>query len=95
MIQYTTVAHKFTLPIDSTLISKAIVMYRQRDVLLKIDNPVIENDTIIVNLTQEQSAKFNNGIVQVQLNIVTIDGNRLASRIVNIECFDNLLDEVI
>ena len=55
---------------------------------------LVGDDTVLVSsLTQEQTAQFEPGFVQVQVNWKTSDGTRHATDIVEIPSFDNLYDE--
>lgn len=52
-----------------------------------------DNTVLVSSLTQEQTALFEPGFVQVQVNWKTSDGARHATDIVEIPSFDNLYDE--
>lgn len=55
-----------------------------------------EKSTIVLSLTQEESADFQpSRTVQVQVNWITDEGERGATNIATIKVFRNLLDEVI
>lgn len=55
---------------------------------------LVGDDTVLVSsLTQEQTAQFEPGFVQVQVNWKTSNGTRHATDIVEIPSFDNLYDE--
>ena len=52
-----------------------------------------DNTVLVSSLTQAQTALFEPGFVQVQVNWKTSDGTRHATDIVEIPSFDNLYDE--
>ena len=85
MIRGTTPTHVFELPFDTDLISKAKVIYAQSDaILFTKDKAVCEcaANVISVKLTQEETLKFDcRKAVQIQIRILTTDGNALASEI--------------
>lgn len=53
------------------------------------------NTHVFVVLTQEQSGRFWKGIVKVQINWITVDGDRDATLEAELRWHDNLLDRVI
>lgn len=83
MIRGTTPTHIFTLPFDTSPINKIRVLYSQKsNVLLTKDETecVAESNSIKTTLTQEETFLFDAKIpVEIQLRILTKDGNALAS----------------
>ena len=61
-----------------------------------LDISYAEKSTIVLSLTQEESADFQpSRTVQVQVNWITDEGERGATNIATIKVFRNLLEEVI
>ncbi len=95
MIQGTTPTHIFELPFDVDLISVVKVVYAQMDEILiekNTEDCVLSRNTITTKLTQEETFKFKNGLpVQIQLRVMTTEGEALVSRIENVsvsKCLD-------
>ena len=103
MKQYTTPV--LQLLIEDQILSQSDRVYvtfsdHFRQKILTIENPTVEpqeNGTLIsVHFTQEQTARFNkNNPVDVQVNWVTIDGERVATDIASVIVGENLLKTVI
>ncbi len=99
MIRYTTPT--ITLTINAVLPenAKAIVSLRQNrkqlDKEVEIDRGE-KTSTLVVELTQSESAAFvSDAPVLVQVNWITPDGDRDATKVASVVAFDNLLDKVI
>ena len=92
-----TVLHSFTIPFASSDISKVIVSYKQNDriVFEKVINPSDPEDVDIVQvtegttnfsyrLTQAESLSFDDDArCFIQVNVLTVGGTRVASRIID------------
>lgn len=95
MIIGTTPTHTFKLKnVDTSLIKKARVLYSQDDVLiLTKEDCTIEDNTIKVRLTQDDTFKFDhNKNVVIQLRILTTGNDALATvphKVGVIECLEN------
>lgn len=84
MIRGTTPTHSFAIPIDAATVSKIRVTYEQggADVLTKdFDASAIDNGVLSYKLTQEETLSFGEGCVSVQVRILTLGGDALASEI--------------
>ena len=92
----TTPTHTFTLSIGSEIIKKVRIIYEQSGFKLFKDDYTIEENTVSVTLTQNESLSFKDNIpARVQLKVLTTDDKVLVSDIMTFvvrECFD---DEVI
>lgn len=98
MIQGTTPTHTFNLSIDSSIISKLTITYAQfeRVIVQKTkDDCVINNNLITVKLSQEDTLRFKPGTpVQIQLRVLTVGGDALASEISTIP-LEAVLDKAV
>lgn len=101
MLPYTTPYHKFDLPIKIYDIEKLYVTYSQRD-LIRIektleDVKVIDEDTIMVLLSQEDTSHINGSerFVEAQLTVLSKDGMRFTSDIIKMKTGKVLKREVI
>lgn len=74
----TTPDQSFTLPIDTSLVKKARVVYAQRDVVIVVregDDLQMEGNEISFRLTQEETLRFkSDSQVDIQLRVLTHDG---------------------
>ena len=92
----TTPQHTFTLPFDTAEIEKIRVIYAQGDIVKvtkkETDCKLSENN-ITVKLTQAETLRFNHRMkTDIQLRVVTHDGEALASEIMSVptcRCLDN------
>lgn len=97
MIRGTTPIHTFELPFDTSFISAGKVIYWQdgAPVLEKeINECALENQTITIKLTQEETFSFDckKGYVYIQIRLLTVEGDVLASDEMRVEvkrCLDN------
>lgn len=99
MIRGTTPTHVFTLgDFDSSRIKEIRVTYQQRrkTIIEKTqDDATIENNQVIVTLSQEETLKFSTSdYVDVQLKVLLNDGKVLANDIITISA-DRILNEEI
>lgn len=85
MIRGTTPTHTFTLPFDTSMISKLRVIYQQSDrtVLVKTEKDcTMEGNTISYKLTQAETLRFDsNTTVEIQIRVLTETGEALVSRV--------------
>ena len=93
----TTPTHTFTLPADvASNTAKVRVIYSQRDkVVLTKDVTELTGNDVVVNLTQEETLKFHHRKpVEIQLRVITTDGNAITSDIITENPYKCLEDEV-
>ncbi len=99
MYRLTTPTHTFTLPFECETIRELIVSYGQNntEVLSKrIADCVLEGSTVVVHLTQAETKLFTPDVpVDIQIRILTKQGNALASVKYKVQCEDVLNDEVL
>lgn len=99
MIRGTTPIHTFTIPFDISLIKEVKIIYSQEDeqILCKrMEDCVLEGTVIKTSLTQEDTFKFDcKKPVQIQVRVLTIDHEVLASNIINVTVGKCLDDEVL
>lgn len=95
----TTPTHTFTLPFDVDIIDKVRILYAQGGTLkLKKENAdtTMAGNTISVALTQEDTLLLQSGkTVDIQLRVLTNDGNALASDIIRVFVETLLENEVL
>ncbi len=73
---------------------------KERTDTLTVTNVTLENKDggtlVSVHLTQDQTGLFNSGEnINVQVNWITVTGERMATNVATITCKENLLKEVI
>ena len=99
MYRLTTPQHRFNLPLETERIADLIVSYGQgrTEVLNKRkDNCALEGNTVIVKLTQQETKLFKPDVpVKIQIRLLTVDGEALASCEYLVKCKDVLNDEVL
>lgn len=99
MIRGSTPTHFFTLPFDTEIIDKVKVIYAQEDNVIltkEKESCDFEGKIIRVKLSQLDTFKFEeNKLVQIQLRILTTDGNALVSKIQLFSVEKCLDDEVL
>lgn len=95
----TTPTHKFKVPIDTSNIARAMVIYAQNDVELfhkETTDCVFLGEEIRVTLTQEDTLKFSHMYpVQIQLRVRTNDGQALKTGVILASVGKCLNDEVL
>lgn len=95
----TTPTHTFTLPLDASGIKTAQVTYAQagRVVLTKQTPDIaVEENSVSYKLTQEETLLFNaSERVELQIRLLTMGGDALASSIISIGVERILNDEVL
>ncbi len=99
MYRLTTPQHTFTLPFDTSLVKNLIVSYGQGEgeVLTKeLEDCTLEGKLVKVRLSQEDTKKFTPDVpVKIQIRLLTVAGEALASREYIVRCEDVLNDEVL
>ena len=94
----TTPTHTFTIPAYIADVSAKIrVVYRQGDkVILVKDNPNVNGNDVIVQLTQEETLRFSPKMrVEIQLRVLTEAGEALTSDIILQKPYECLENEVM
>lgn len=96
MIRGTTPTYTLTMPLDTSLVKTARVIFSQRDTtkVIKTDGQItMEGSELKMKLTQEETLAFHcDAPVDIQLRVLTNDGAALASGIYKdyVEpCLDN------
>lgn len=99
MIKGTTPTHIFALPIDTAMIKTAEITYVQNGVIKlrkSLADCEIDNNDLSVKLTQEDTFLFADGsCVEIQLRVLTLSGDVLASNIMRVHCNKCLSCEVL
>ena len=99
MIQGTTPTHQFTIPMDASSVQKVRVTYAQKDDVLLVkegEECRMTGNVIEVKLTQEETLLFNEfSHVQIQVRVLTTDGEALASDLIRVPCGAILDKEVL
>lgn len=104
MIQATTPTYTFELPFDVSTLKSARVTFAQRKSFEQEFQTIVVKDTtkcsmegtrLSVTLTQEETLLFRPGQTQVQLHILTIGGQALATRPQRIDVCRALCKEVL
>lgn len=99
MIRATTPTHKFTLPFETDRIKSLLISYSQNDkeVLDKRkDDCTLEGKEIQVKLSQEETKLFCGELpVEIQLRILTVTDDSIASKKYEVPCEDVTNDEVL
>ena len=96
LIRGTTPTHTFKLPFDTAIVQSAAVLYAQDDVVVLVKEAkdcAMQGNEISVTLTQEDTLLFDcHAKAQIQIRVLTTDGQALASdiRIVRVgKCLSN------
>lgn len=55
----------------------------------------VEEKKITVDLSQKETADFTTGSVEIQVNMITANGKRIASEVVSYDLYKQLLTKVI
>lgn len=99
MIRGTTPTHHFTIPIEAELVKEVRITYEQDGKLLvekTEEDCTIEEKTLSVRLTQEDTLKFSSKKkAELQVRILTTNGTALATEILKLEIEDVLNEEVL
>lgn len=95
IIRGTTPTHTFSLPFDVDMIKEVRVIYAQDDQIVFVKNTkdcTLANNTVTVKLTQENTFALDcKKYVEIQVRVLTVDGDALVSEIITISvgrCFD-------
>ena len=98
MIRGTTPTHIFRLPFETSALKEVRIIYSQNDeqiLVKKTADCELNDNTISVTLTQEDTFKFDcTKCVQIQVRILTLEGQALASSIKHIKV-DKCLDREV
>lgn len=99
MIKGTTPTHTFALPFGTEAIKTIEISYAQNDavVLTKTnDDCTFNGNDVSVKLTQEDTLSFIEGAcVEVQVRVLTLGNEVLASNIMRVHCDECLSDGVL
>jgi hypothetical protein len=99
MIRGTTPTHIFNIPFDTSLVDEVKITYAQDDIVLfskTKDDCILEDNTVKVTLTQEDTFKFKHTKpVQIQIRILTVNGEAFASIVEKVGVSKCLDDEVL
>ena len=99
MTRGTTPRHTWKLPFSSSKVKEAMVIYAQNDVEVFHKDTyecAMDGNEISVVLTQEETLKFDHNFnVQMQLRVLTDEGEALASVIRCVSVQKCLNDEVL
>lgn len=101
MIRGTTPVLEFTLPFETDLLKEAYVTIAQRGTVViekNIDECTLKHDMLSVRLPQEETLKLiaqRNLRAEIQLRVLTRDGEALASNIETVDVGRILKDGVI
>lgn len=98
--RYTTPVFTLTFSekeLDLTQATGVYVTFKQAGKLVTVtgEDLTVEQKTISVGFSQEETAQFCVGDVEIQANWVTGDGNRAASEVVKYQFTEQLLQRVI
>jgi hypothetical protein len=95
----TTPTHTFTLPFETKDVTKVRVIYAQRDmvkIVKKESDAELQGNTITVRLTQTETLKLNDNLkTDIQVRVLTGDGNSFVSDIITVSTERCLTDEVL
>lgn len=99
MRRLSTPTHTFTLDIDMMIVKTIRIVYAQGDSVILVkygDDAQINGNTVSVRLTQEETKLFSaSSSVQIQVDVLTTDGDALHSDIIKVSVSDVLSDEVM
>ena len=99
MYKGTTPIHIFVLPFDANTIENAVVTYYQKGKIIFEkwkDDCIFEDNTITVNLSQEETLKFEHSYpAKIQVRLKTYDDSVYASQIYEEPIMPCLNEEVI
>lgn len=99
MIRGTTPTHIYTLPFLTENIKEIRIIYAQDDSVLLVKTAAdctLENDTATVKLAQEETLLFEcKKPVQIQVRVLTVGGDALASNIEHVSAGKCLESEVM
>ena len=94
----TTPTHSFVLPFNAESVQAVQIIYRQNGenvLILDKDDCTLSENTVSVQLSQEDTFAFDESAnVEIQIRVLTVEGEALASDIMCIRC-DRCLSEDI
>lgn len=95
----TTPTHTFTLPFGVENVRAVQVIYRQNGenvLVLEIEDCTLSKNTISVHLTQEDTFAFTESSnVEIQLRLLTADGEAMASNPLVVSCARCLTEDIL
>lgn len=100
MIKGTTPTHKFTIPDEAVGNIKEIKITYEQDgvdiVTKRTEDCTVNGNSVSVRLTQTDTFKFDhNAVVNIQIRILTQNGDALASYPLQVNAVECLDDEVL
>lgn len=99
MIRGTTPTHVYSLPFDTDAIKSLEIVYKQKgEVKLKrcMTDCILDKNAVTVRLSQEETLSFScNACVEIQIRVLTNEGEALASCIMRVRVDECLSDEVL
>ena len=91
----TTPAHTFTLPFDASIIEEVHIVYAQNVLVKRRSDCELNGNEIVVKLSQEDTLMLDNStLVSIQIRVLTVDGEALASDKINVSTY-KCLEEVM
>lgn len=82
MRRVTTTIHRFTLPMDRSMVSRLLLTYTQSGMIIleKTEDDLTDHGNVwSIELSQEETKLFAQGIAYFQIRALTTDGKALAS----------------
>ena len=99
MIRGTTPTHKFRIPFNTDMVKDVRISYAQDGVIIAektVEDCVLEGNEITIKLTQEETLKFHDKRqVELQVRLLTKDGNAMATSIYTLSAGKVLNEEVL
>lgn len=99
MRRLTTPTHRFTLQMGVETIDKIQITYAQGGVIVlqkSGENITMDGKSAVIRLTQEETKKFTaDKEVEIQVRVLTIAGDALASEIIKVDVKRVLDEEVL
>lgn len=97
MKQYTDAPITFTVTgVNMTQVTEPHVTFRQGMVVVDVtDLTILDASNFTLSLTQEETARFREGDVEIQLNFFDSNGDRQASDISTVPAERNILKRVL
>ena len=103
MYRVTTPTHTFTLPLSTDDYSVIMVTYKQADTTLTKayqggslpSGMTLDNNKVILKLTQEETKAFESGNAEVQIRVLTNEGDADASDPIKIVINDVFNEDIL
>lgn len=99
MKRLTTPKLSFQIPLERSLVKSARISFKQTDELVLVkenDDLKWEDNAIILKLSQEETKKFNAGIMEIELHVLTTEGDSfIIEEPIRVLVKDVLNDEVL